>query len=70
LERRSTWAFIVERLYSGEQLVEVLGRKAGEVVEVLGLATEFFDGKHCGSLLLSPQLCKGFILNFDAILFA
>ena len=47
-------------LYSNEQLVELLGCKASEVVKVLGLATEFFYAKHSGSFLLSTQLRKGF----------
>jgi hypothetical protein len=54
------FGLFVERFQGQEQLVELLRCKASEVVEVLGLAAEFFDGKHSGSLPLSPQLRKGF----------
>jgi hypothetical protein len=51
----------VKRFEGYEQLIEALGGKAGEVVEVLGLAAEFLDGEHSsGSLPLSPQLRNGF----------
>src|SRR4051794_29906732 len=52
----------VERFQGGKQLIELLGGKAGEVVEVLGLAAEFLNGKHSSrSLPLPPQLRNGFI---------
>ena len=46
LERRFFFGLFVERFGGHEQPIELFGRKAGEVVEVLGLAAEFLDGKH------------------------
>src|SRR4051794_38904526 len=51
----------VERFQGGKQLIELLGGKAGEVVEVLGLAAEFLNSMHSSrSLPLPPQLRNGF----------
>ena len=36
----------VEGFQGSEQLIELLGGKAGEVVEVLGLAAKFLYAKH------------------------